>query len=360
MKKILIFARDPGEVNVLFPLIENLNNYYQTEIFATNRALRKFSDYGFVAKDLRFYASKNINSLIEFLKKTAPDFVLTGSGGDFWEKYLWKSAKQLFIPTLAIIDNWINLGIRFSKYSLNEKELFDKDPSIDFLPDKICVIDDFAKKRIIKEGVPLNKIFVSGNPYFDFLKTFKEKNNLKKYDKKIKKIIFASEPLSENYGEKQSLELFGHTELTVLKTLITSLNKFENESFELILRPHPNENLEKFKSIFSFPNFELKIDTKTPSLELISSSNLVCGMSSMFLIESLAMKIPIISLLLNLKQKSIFILEEIGKFHSLRTEKQLDLTLNNFFNLSLDSVKIDGFFKNGAINNIINLVRSML
>lgn len=34
------------------------------------------------------------------------------------EKYLWVAAKQLGIHSIALIDSWVNYGIRFSQYPL--------------------------------------------------------------------------------------------------------------------------------------------------------------------------------------------------------------------------------------------------
>lgn len=266
MAKIMFFAHDPGGANAISPLIEPLKMEHEVYVFAKGPALNKL---------------KNATELEESsISKIMPDFLITGtSANDKTEKLLWKEAKALNIKSMAILDHWVNYGIRFSNYGLNEIEKFDK--KCDFLPDFIIVMDEFAKHEMIKDGVPQDIIYPLGNPHFENL--IAQSKNIKDVRSRFANdeflITFASEPYMEDYGKGN--------EKIVLEDLI-EITKGKN--IKIIVKLHPKEDFSKY---IGYKNVIL--DKATSPIEIIMASDLTLSMTSMFLIEAMILGKNILS-----------------------------------------------------------------
>ena len=120
MIKILFFARDPGGVNVILPVYKKCQGRFETLLYAKDFALKKIMSQGDIpVKDIaRECGCGNYSEVLDFLAKTSPDFIVTGTSlDDFTERYLWKASEELHIKSFAILDQWMNLGIRFSEYT---------------------------------------------------------------------------------------------------------------------------------------------------------------------------------------------------------------------------------------------------
>ncbi len=346
MGKILLFAHDPGGANAISPLIEALkNNGHELFVYAKGPAISKIPQ----AVELK---SENIQN---FLKELAPDFILTGtSANDFTEKYLWRAAKNMNIKSMAFLDHWINYGIRFSKYGLKDIQKYNKNKSFDFLPDYICVMDDFAKQEMIKEGIPEKIIYSFGNPHFESLKKQIKLEDIEKIRSKfIKKgedfiITFASEPYTEDYGlgnEKQVLR--------DLQDIITKIDK----KISLVVKLHPKEELSKY-SEFEY----LYIEKETNSIDMIMASDLIISMTSMVLIEAMILDKNILSYQPNETNINKFILTRnkfldfINKKEDLESKIKLQILNNqnrkNSFELKKDSIyNIVKFLENNLCRN---------
>lgn len=130
MKKILLFSRDPGGSNTIIPLVEPLQKRgYEVRLFGKDFALEKYKSSGISGLDIMDYVpSFELDFIQKFINKEKPDFIITGtSADDFTEKYIWKSAGKLNIPLLAIMDQWVNYGVRFSNYGVSQLDDYNKD-----------------------------------------------------------------------------------------------------------------------------------------------------------------------------------------------------------------------------------------
>jgi len=318
VKKILLFARDPGGANTIIPLFNAFKaKGYDVNLYGKDVALEKFGLAGLnfknIYEDIAQISSENIS---DFLKKIAPDLIITGtSADDMTEKLLWNEANKLFIPSFAIIDQWINYGIRFSPYGVGEIATYKKNPKHPYLPTKICVMDEIAKQEAENEGLPAEKLIVTGQPYFQALKeNFEKISEINKKTKKI--IIFVSEPITDTYGNS---DFWGYTEKTVFSDFLEELENFSretNEKFDLIIKLHPKENKNNYDDVKPSENIDISIDTTTDSLILIKKSDLIVGMSSMFLIEASILGKEVLSIQTGLCRENPFILDRIGKIKS--------------------------------------------
>ena len=341
-KKILLFSRDPGGANTIIPLVRPLKeNGYEIRLFGKDHALDKYSNAGISGLNIMdFVKNIELKSIEEFLVDERPDFILTGtSADDFTEKYIWKAGEKLRIPSFAIFDQWINYGIRFSKYKTTEIEEYNDDRTHPYLPSKILVMDDYAKQEAIEDGLEPSRIIVTGQPYFEDLLKHREKI-LPETVEKIRRrmgvdgtsfvITFASEPVSKDYDKSNNSENYwGYTERTVIEELFESIKNISSESSKkiyFIIRPHPREDVNRFQDIillFKEEKISIITDRISNSWDLILASDLICGMSSMFLIESVLLGKPVISVQIGLNKENPFILDRRGILKSILDKKML-------------------------------------
>lgn len=328
MHKLLFFAHDPGGAHTLLPLIEPLNEQgYNLVIYGKGPALD-------IIPNVIEY-SQNTDDLI---KRIMPDFVLTGtSANDLTEKELRKSAKKFNIPSLAILDSWINYN-RFTKYSCNELNKLKstkKYAKLEYLPDYIIVMDNYAKQEMIKEGIPENIIYPLGNPHFlfvkqkfDKLKTDNIRNEL--LNGKEKLILWASECLIEDYGQGFEIE--------ALKDVIDIIPK----NTQLIVKPHPREKNDKFDNFKNIENVSIIKDICP--YKLIKSADLVMSMTSMVLIESIIAGKHTLSYQKNAINKDKFILTKMGALEFFNDKIELQKEIINKLenkNLNINNFKIN-------------------
>ena len=330
MAKILLFAHDPGGANAILPLIEPLSQEHELFIFAKGPALLKLPN------------SQKLKGTT--LKSIMPDFLITGtSANDKTEKYLWQEAKDLNIKSMAILDHWVNYGIRFSKYGLNEIDKFDK--KCNFLPNFICVMDKFAKQEMIKDGVPEEIIFPLGNPHFEQL--IKQSKNNKNVGSTFAKedeflITFASEPYIEDYGQ-------GY-EKKVLTDLIEIV---KDKNVKIIVKLHPKEDFSKYAEFAKISN--IIFDKDTSSIEIIMASDLIISMTSMFLIEAMILGKNILSYQPNEIDSNKFILTRNKILPFINNKKSFKKNLLNIL-IKENSLSYNHSIEFNSIDKIISFV----
>lgn len=377
-KKILLFSRDPGGANTVAPLYNKLvKRGYFVKLYGKDTALNKYEQYGLKGINI----TNTINNISQdeiykFLSNEYPDFLITGtSADDFTEKYLWKSAQKLNIKSFAILDQWINYGIRFSEYSINQLPEYNISRNHKYMPYRILVMDTYAREQIIKEGISEKKVIVSGQPYFDYLIEKKEEinehkvNSFKKdlfKNKEAILITYVSEPISTTYKESDDSEHYwGYTERSIFRSFFNVLDNVASRykiNVNLIIRLHPKENDDNYKDIIDNINskyISILTDKKIDSFNLICDSDLICGMSSMFLIEAAIIGKAVLSIQIGLKRENPFILHRKGAIKSILYEEELEkrleeILMNHEFNESYFKIE------KGACDKIIQNMEAIL
>lgn len=377
-KKVLIFSRDPGGANTVAPLYKKLiEKGYTVKLFGKDEALNRYNKYNLTGIDISAIVhNTDQNNIYKFLKSESPDFLITGtSGDDFTEKYLWRAAEKLNIKSFAILDQWINYGIRFSSFSVKELEIYNENKRHPYTPFKILVMDEYAKNQMINEGIFEDKIIISGHPYFDYLIERQENIdkteiiNSKKSLCKIKDellITYVSEPISKTYNETDDSDHYwGYSERTIFKQFFCILNKIAEDykiNIKLFIRLHPKENQNNYDDIIDSIDskyISILVDKKLDGFNLMSASDLICGMSSMFLIEAAVMGKPIISMQMGLKRENPFILDKKGILKSILNEKKLENILKKI--LIQHQIKGSSFkIKKGAVDKVIKYMEATL
>lgn len=325
MKKIIVFSRDPGAANVVIPiykLLSNPSDGYNVSLWGKDYALKRYND-----NCLPYNIFGEFSTLQEyenFLMLQECCLVITGTtSNDDTDRFLWKAAKNLKIPSIAILDSWMNYIERF-KFSSGEI----------LFPDQICVMDEQAKSDMVVESIPSEIISVTGQPYFEtVIESFKNvspelinsvKKDLRITDNQVV-ITFASEPMLETYGSKSTL---GYDQFTILDEFISALREYSlNEKRDLILlvKLHPRnvkDSFQKYKNL-SYERLQIVLVEDFDTQVLVSVSDLVVGMASMMLIEAALAGKPIESIQIGLTRQDPFVLSRLGVVQTITSSKEL-------------------------------------
>jgi len=324
---ILFFAHDPGGANSIAPLIPL---FEKPLVFAKGPALNILPN-----------AEPLTDNALNVLK---PNYVVTGtSANDFTERNLWKSAKSLSIPSIAILDAWTSYGIRFSQYEINDLHMFTG--VCEYLPDHICVMDEFAKIEMIKDGVPHDRIITFGNPHFEYVSTAAKSYKEQKSNKRI--VLFASEPFFDIYRK-------GAGEIA-LRDLIETIKPYEDLTIRI--RKHPKESSEQF---VGYLGERVEMDKNTNVFDSIQQAEIIVSVSSMVLIESMFFKKKIISYQPKSKDgKNDFILTRNGMLPFLQNINEFRTF---FIELIEDRVKLpeNNIASTGIIDNVTVFIKERL
>ena len=137
--------------------------------------------------------------------------------------------------------------------------------------------------------------------------------------------------------------------LEVLKNIINY-----DKDILLIIRPHKREADKNYRSIlgkYTDNNLQIIVDRESRSVDLIRASDLVCGMSSMFLIEATILGKPILSIQIGLNKNNPFVLDRKGITKSILDNESLK---NNMKKIILENkLPICEF---GIVKNSIEII----
>ena len=282
-KGIFIFS-DPAGAKACLALVKSFQN---KEILIISD--RKYSFYSEFNLEVNSSAHKSIK---EWFDVFIPDFVFTGTSlPNKIELEFLKFAKNKKIKTYSFVDHWTNMSDRFKYF---EEYIY---------PDELWLIDDFAKEKAKEEGIDESLIYVTGNPYYDFLKNWKpiiskrDLFNKLGLSKNEKYILYAPEPISTFNLQKQ----YGFDELSGLIHLNKSLEFLKLKNINIIIKPHPNQNELIITNFLKKSNNNKNLFVKDININtLIYYSELVAGYFSNSLIESNIMNKKVLRILIDL------------------------------------------------------------
>lgn len=239
------------------------------------------------------------------------------------EVALWELAHEKKIPSLALLDQWMNYRTRFA---------LDHKPDSKHLPTAIGVMDELCKKEMIAEGFLESQLFIIGSPYFCDISRV-HRLPIEKETGKIS-VLFLSEPRKSGVDKD-----FGYSEQDALDALVRALKKspeLKNKKLDLRIKLHPRNKAEDIKlpvntQTHNQPHIHARLAEDAPMRELLLNSNLVAGMSSAALLEAAALGIPYLSIQPNLSSPDPFLLSRHGlaicATDDAKTEEALKLAL---------------------------------
>ncbi|WP_054693866.1 hypothetical protein [Syntrophomonas palmitatica] len=378
MKKIMLAACDPGGANTLIPLVPVLlDKGYNILLCGKEAALQRYRQFALDARAINdFMTTAEIDSWATFLSDEHPDFIITGtSGADFTERYLWKAAEKNGIKCIAILDQWINYGIRFSAFRPDEMNKYEQDMQHPYVPDYILVMDQYAQEQLIQAGIDQRRIKVSGQPYFDLLMEAKQQINQSEVNNFREKIgikpndfliTFISEPLSYEYNRNKNSESYlGYDEKSICLQVLEALNIIVNESkrkVHFLIKQHPREldnNYDALRDKITSSLMNIRIEKSLDTWPLLLASDLVCGMSSMLLLEAIILGRPAISVQIGLKRDNPLILDQRGIMKSILQADDLQQSLRRIL-LGGEIPEVNWVIKPGAANKVIDFMEGVL
>lgn len=295
--KILVTAHETGSANALVPVIRELSAMPNTEVqvLATGYAPRIFALEGIPHRQVELPEQRDA-AFLQFadrlLEECGPELLVLGTA---WEKNLEKAFLQLApdrgIRTLSIVDNWCHFKERFLQVEGTDASF----------PDRVAVIDESAQEQAIAEGVPAERVVITGQPYLESIRERAEDPAVSRLAAQLRKqwqpasfpettrlILFVSEPFSA-YSSPASPYYRGYTEIEALEELLEAARNIEEKRgfpVKVVVKLHPRE----FDSSSSMAmNTTLKgIPTERDgnNLAILAASDAVVGMSSMLLVES--------------------------------------------------------------------------
>lgn len=324
--KVLLTAGHRGGGNSLLPLFEQ---------FRRDRKV----DFTAIAYDVvspawqkephavleQAYAKPSYETAQWVLGDVKPALVITGTAAKdekhdeahVWDKQVVAAAGTLGIPTISVLDAWMNYGIRFHDTDRNERWCY--------LPTKIAIMDQYACKGFVDDGMPKElqqRLVETGNPAHDSIAqrrakfTDDDRQRIRAalglaQDKRT--VFYATSWLEPDFGPTTD-KFLGFTDRTVLDELIPALAEL-NPVPQLFIRMHPRErkdwpdrydahvaqaqSLGVHTVLFNPDNTQhadLEKSLDTPAHQYILASDMFCSPISSLLAEAAMLDKPAVSL----------------------------------------------------------------
>lgn len=299
---VLIFAEDPGAANYVANIPAELSKIgVRTTLFADGLARKYFKNNCISYQDVNLINPEELLSS-EFKYKLV--LLGTSENEESFGFKLLTLARINNIPTVAVVDASMNEKYRFKGTS---------DNSLEHVPDWLVVTDKWTKDKYRELGFSENRIVVLGHPHYDKITSI-----LSEYDcigcnemrnrvignhniGNRKLVVFISEGsennakwdtqrMSGNYTLKGWGRSAGRTEI-VLEEVISSIQAMREDVY-FVLRLHPKDKMEEY--IIYKDHIDCFSYDDNP-LELVYSSDLVVGLTSMLLTEAILLKKRVLS-----------------------------------------------------------------
>ena len=305
--KGLFVYSDPAGGNAVLAIIDNLiraGKKNKIDFFVYSNNSIRLSSKSFDCVQI-LDSGIGIESIFSL---TQPDFLYSATSNNSFEHRFRLKARKFGIYSYSFIDHW-------TLY----RERFEFNNQLEF-GDEILVINEIAKKEAIFAGIPSELIKVVGNPFYQYVSSFKPKcekeSFFRKFSLNTKKgiILFVSDNVRESFPKDEKGNcILGYDEYTVLNNLLEGLKTIETEKqlskYQLVIKIHPLSKEEKFDDLISkhkFENINVSVIKKCDSLTLNYFSSLVVGMFSNMVVESMLLRKNVMRVQIGQKGDDIF------------------------------------------------------
>ena len=336
-KKIIAFAREPGGADTIAPVVKQLiqRDDVEVELFSKDYAGARFTAAGLDFVDIGWGEQCKLERKVrELVLAQQPDGLLTAASSrptdDMTEKYFWKVGGDCGIPSVAVLDQWQNYAMRFSGPTEAER--------LRYLPTCIAVMDEDVRRDMISEGIPEDRICVTGHPRFAALKEYHNQSIRKKAREKLARlgvdktrqiIVFVSEPARRFFAVEE-----GYDEAETLNALLKVCEKnSKHGQLEVVLKYHPRNIEEDFLRVFNQGQIPLHvIRNEIEPWEVLIAADLVVGMISILLVDSVLLGIPTLSVQLGSKKAGRCLPEREGAIVGVRDYASLQAEVDSLLN----------------------------
>ena len=373
IKRLLFVSKDPGGVNSIIPIIKKCieaSDKYECIIIA-----HELTQYRYIEEDISFISLNKFNykankkkAVLKILTSYHPDIVITGSSRPYDiesvtpEQIFVEIAKEKKILSISILDYWGEYLERFSS--------FDGEFNLEYVPDKLCALDQISFKSLLDLGITKDNIEITHNPNFDRIvqKTFKINPQL--LNDKIKyNVLFISQPLIETKDKYNQ----GYSQIDIFNNLLIFLNNWKSctpKNVQVWLHPKEDKNKwDKMISEGSSKFIKIEISEKRDNNTFEWADFLVSGFSTL-MYQALYYLLPVISMQIGLNKKDQLITNDLALSIPLYTMEEM-LGFSKDFNVSSHSQMLEErknklsrkniFFSDGrATQRIINIIDNMI
>ena len=334
---LLAFAREAGGAAAIAPVLKELLSESEKHVvvLAQDPARSVFGRLEIPTVDFPAFDPSVVEELSRKRFGTRqPDVLLTSAASlaalDMTERLLWQWAAQARVPSIAVLDQWQNYELRFSGPEPGER--------LRYQPDWIAVMDEHAREGLLAEGVPPESIVVTGQPAFDPLLLLRR--NYREEDRVTLRraldipsgrplLCFVSEAFADHFGES-----LGFTEHSVLREMILicqTLAKQTGRGIHLAVKLHPQNDLKEFRWLQNLtlpPHLRITLHAQErPATDWVMASDVVIGMSSILLVESILLGKPTVSFQPGARREEGLIATVLGAIPLLKTREACRATL---------------------------------
>ena len=294
----------------------------------------------------------SVSEIEYWLKLNCIDVVIFGTSlVDPLPLSIARCAGNLNLLTICVLDNWMNY-----------RERLESDQYPFFIPTIYAVMDSFAAQCAIDAGIPASCIYITGHPALSnlnsqYVKSIKNSNSLKTKQT----ILFVSEPVSEDQGDTTSSPHFrGYTQYQVLQLVCNALQPF-HDKINLILQPHPRDNVKKLFQFWSQCKGKIdgEISTFDSGRDAIFLSDRVIGMASILLYEAWLIGKPVMSVQPNLMNNDLKTIANRNNVFFVDDINFLDYMINQWITVGSFQPRPELKLHSSAAENIASLATSL-
>jgi len=340
MKRILFAASEYGSFNMVYRVMKACSGRYGIGYMGLDPAS---GERPIIKEPVIGIKKINNGQLKNF------DIFVTGSSAlSDLEYTLWGRAGDMNKRSICILDQHKQLEERFTR---NGKRI---------LPDAICVMNEDARKSLLKLGVDKDKIIVTGSPYLADIAGYKISASRRRALRKRlcagnKKVVtFCTEYMVKTPQRHK----YGYDEHTLLDDILSCLNDLGQYDFRLHIRLHPNDEKRLYGKYAgkTFGNTEVIIAEDDPEYKMLQVSDIVIGMSSIILVAASMLSLPIISYQPAKDKKRIFKYDDIIGRNLVTDRRALSRAISDRLLKKSGGAKL----KSGALYNSIDRILSII
>jgi hypothetical protein len=227
------------------------------------------------------------------IESLQPNIVLTGTSmGSFLERHLWRDAARRGIPSAAILDAWIHAGVRFTWSDFAGIPVANPTAFGEIRPDAVFCPDPGMAKAVRDTVGNIALVLATGHPWIEHCQA--RFSAAPRSSGGARRILFLSEPIHEDFGRA----LWGFDQTDVLRMLVDLLRGEIVEGMaELVVRPHPRESRARLEVLLAdLPASGWRWGDEGEALLQAAAADIVCGVSTMALLEAWACGIPVVGI----------------------------------------------------------------
>jgi len=320
--KVMVAAQYTGSANSVIPVARRLQEDDKVDLtlIANGPAISSFTQAGLSHSILNDYTSAEV----EFEDEEKPNLLVTGSSGGWCvEKKLILEARKRGVRSISVIDLPVNYIVRVRNDKTGD--------NLGCMPDIHTALDAESLEKMVKEGLPRERLKITGNPYFDDIGELNAKFTIDKR-KEIREyfgvhpegslITFISQPIKGDLKANKTTD-WGYNEETIFKILSNGLNDMGYHG-TFVIKFHPRETFEDIvERTLLLKDMNLVMSGKEDATkreynnnyntrETMKASNLVVGMMSTSLMEACLLDTDVLSLQVGLKTEDPLITNKNG------------------------------------------------